>query len=61
MKAMSKQELADCAGVNARTLGNWLKPFQAELTQMGMTTRQKVLPPNIVAWIAERLSIDIDG
>ncbi len=61
MKAMSKTELAAYAGVDSRTLGNWLKPFREELAQIGMKPRQKVLPPNVVAWIAERLSIDIDS
>ncbi len=60
MKAMSKQQIAACAGVSVRTLLNWCKPYQKELAQMGMTPGMRVLPPNIVKWIAERFCIDID-
>ena len=60
MKAMSKQQIATCAGVSVRTLLNWCKPYQKELAQMGMTPGMRVLPPNIVKWIAERFCIDID-
>ncbi len=37
MKAMSKQELADCAGVTLKTLRGWCKSFEKELREMGMT------------------------
>ena len=57
---MSKQQIAACAGVSVRTLFNWCKPYQNELAQMGMTPGMRVLPPNIVKWIAERFCIDID-
>ena len=36
MKAMSKSELADRAGVSVNTLMNWCKPFQQELDMMGI-------------------------
>ena len=60
MKAMTKQQLAARAGVTVRTLLNWCKPYQKELTQMGMTPGMRVLPPNIVIWIAERFCIDVE-
>ncbi|MBP3835263.1 MAG: hypothetical protein J6E45_04980 [Prevotella sp.] len=60
MKAMTKQQLADCAGVSVKTLMNWCKPHQETLTQMGMTTGMRVLPPHIVKWITEQFCIDID-
>ena len=60
MKAMTKQQIADCAGVSVRTLANWCKPYQKELAQMGMTPGMRVLPPNIAKWIAERFCIDTD-
>jgi hypothetical protein len=57
MKAMTKQQIADCAGVSVRTLLNWCKPYRQELARMGMTPGMRVLPPNIVKWMAERFCI----
>ena len=59
MKAMSKSELADKAGVSVNTLMNWCKPFHEELAQMGMLPNAKVLPPHIVKYITEKLCIDV--
>ena len=59
MKAMTRQELADRAGVSVRTLNNWCRPFQDELWMMGLRPRMKVLPPQIVLFLAEKLCIDI--
>jgi|GEM_PF-930591 hypothetical protein len=59
MKAMTKQQIADCAGVSVRTLLNWCKPYRQELARMGMTPGMRVLPPNIVKWMAERFCIDV--
>ena len=59
MKAMTKQQIADCAGVSVRTLLNWCKPYRQELARMGMTPGMRVLPPHIVKWIAERFCIDV--
>lgn len=36
MKAMSKQQLADAAGVSVTTLMNWCRPFRKELEAMGL-------------------------
>ena len=60
MKAMTKQQLADAAGVSPRTLWNWLKPHEELLRQMGMRPK-RILPPNVVAWIARQYCIDVDG
>ena len=46
MKAMTKQELADKAGVSRQTMSKWIKPFQEQLSAMGVSTKTKVLPPN---------------
>ena len=46
MKAMSKSELAQRAGVSLNTLANWLKPFREELEAMGLRPNAKVLPPS---------------
>ena len=45
MKAMSKQQIADCAGVSVRTLMEWCKPHAAELKRLGLRPNAKVLPP----------------
>ena len=60
MKAMSKQELAEAAGVSVGTLMNWCKPFRKELEAMGMTPGMRVLPPRIVMFIADKLCIDVE-
>lgn len=59
MKAMSKQQLADCAGVSVTTLMNWCRPFREELTRMGLPPNAKVLPPHIVKFITEKFCIDV--
>jgi len=59
MKAMSKQQLAENAGVTTKTLTNWCEPFREELKAMGMQPHMKVLPPHIVRFITEKLSIDV--
>ncbi len=59
MKAMTRQELADKAGVTTKTLSNWLVPHKKTLSNMGMKPR-RILPPKVVAWLVERYSIDVD-
>ena len=59
MKAMSKQQLADAAGVSVTTLMNWCKPYQEELEALGMRPNSKILPPRIVSYIAELFCIDV--
>ena len=59
MKAMTRQELADKAGVTTKTLSNWLTPHEKVLSSMGMKPRH-ILPPKVVAWLVERYSIDVE-
>ena len=59
MKAMSKQQLADRAGVSVGTLMNWCRPYRKELEAVGMKRNMRVLPPKVVKWIAEQFCIDI--
>lgn len=56
---MSKTELAQRAGVSVNTLMNWCKPFSKELQAMGLQRNQKVMPPRVVMFIAEKLCIDL--
>jgi hypothetical protein len=60
MKAMTRQQLAAYAGVDARTLRNWIKPYQEQLWRMGMPKGKGALPPNVVRWIADHYCIDVD-
>ena len=59
MKAMSKQQLADAAGVSVDTLMRWLGPHRQELEALGMRPGMRVLPPKVVAYIVETLCIDV--
>ena len=56
---MTRLQLAASAGVDARTLRNWIKPYQKQLWEMGMPRGKGALPPNVVKWIADRYCIDI--
>ena len=59
MKAMTRQELADCAGVTTKTLANWIEPYHDQLYAMGMRPYQ-ILPPRVVEWLANHYGIDVD-
>jgi transposase len=59
MKAMSKSELADRAGVSLSTLTRWCKPYKDDLNAMGLQPNAKVLPPHIVKYHTEKFCIDI--
>ena len=60
MKAMSKQQLADAAGVTTKTLMSWCDPYMKELESMGLLPNMKVLPPHIVRFISEKFCIDVE-
>ena len=45
MKAKSKQQLADLAGVSLQTFSRWCKPYQQELLALGMRPNARLLPP----------------
>lgn len=59
MRAMTKQQLAESAGVTTKTLMSWCGPFLKELEAMGMQPNMKVLPPHIVRFITEKFCIDV--
>ena len=56
---MTKQQLADAAGVTTKTLMSWCEPYMDELKVLGMQPNMKVLPPHIVMFIAEKFCIDV--
>ena len=60
MKAMTKQQLADCAGVSVRTLNRWCEPYRRELEAMGMEPTAKLLPPHIIKFLSEKFCIDVE-
>jgi len=60
MKAMSKQQLADAAGVSTKTLNRWCQPYRDELARMGMLPQMRVLPPHIVKFLTDKFCIDIE-
>ena len=59
MKAISKQRLADKAGVSINTLNRWCKPLAKELKAMGLSPNARMLPPNVVKFLAEKFCIDL--
>ncbi len=59
MKAMSKSELAQAAGISVDTLMRWLKPHSQQLEALGMRPGMRVLPPKVVTYIVETLCIDV--
>ena len=59
MKAKSKSELAEAAGISLDTLRKWCEPYQKELEAMGLNPNARVLPPNIVKILAEKFCIDL--
>ena len=56
---MTKQQLADCAGVSLRTLHRWCLPYREELEQMGWKPKHKLLRPNIVKFLSDKFCIDV--
>lgn len=60
MKAMSKQELAERAGVTTKTLKAWCDEYDTTLKRMGLKPRAKVLQPHIVKFLAEKFCIDLE-
>ena len=57
---MSKQQLADAAGVSVKVLMSWCRPHRKEFEAMGLKPKDRVLPPRIVKFIAEKFCIDVE-
>ena len=58
MKAKSKSEIADAAGVSYSTLARWISEKRSILETMGCSKHQKVMPPKIVKYICEEYGIN---
>ena len=59
MRAMTKQQLADAAGVSMRTLHRWCQPYRQELIKMGVKPNDKLLSPKVARFLADKLCIDL--
>ena len=60
MKAMTKHELADKEGVSRQTMSKWIKPFQEQLSAMGVRTKKKVQTPKAVKLLVDYYCIDVN-
>ena len=59
MKAMSKAELANAAGVSRDTFRRWLETDTMYLQSQGVKHTAKVLPPQVVSYLIDKYCIDI--
>ena len=59
MKSYTKFQLASFAGVSPDTFRRWLQSDTAYLTSQGITSRTKLLPPQVVAYLAHKYAIDL--
>ncbi len=58
-KAMYKSELAEAAGVTPETFRRWLQTDKEMLRDMRVSPRQRLLPPQVVAYICEKYCINL--
>ena len=59
MKAMTRQQLANCAGITTKTLGNYINRHWEELCALGMRPYE-ILPPSVVEWLSHHYCIRVD-
>ena len=59
MKAMTRQELADRAGVDRKTLYKYFLRHKDELWSLGVRPNQ-IVPPSAVEWLSVNYGINID-
>ena len=58
MKTVSKYEYAQRVGISRRTLGAWLNVrYYDDLTKLGYTKRQKLLLPNQIDFLNQKLCV----
>ena len=56
---MYKYELAYAAGVSSQTFRRWLITDRAALKAMGVSVKQRLLPPKAVHYLCEKYDIDV--
>ena len=59
MRAMSKSELADAAGVSRETFRRWLQTDAGYLAQQSVKPTAKVLPPQVVNYLIDKYCIEL--
>ena len=59
MKAMHKSELAHAAGVTPDTFRTWLHSDADYLRSQSVPPKAKILPPQVVAHLAEKHNIEV--
>lgn len=59
MKAMSKFELAEAAGVSRETFRRWLRNDKAFFEANNISSNAKILPPKVVKYLCEKYCIDL--
>ena len=59
MKAYSKSQLAQAAGVSMRTFSRWLKSDNEQLALFGIKPSNRILPPVAVAYLVKKYDIDL--
>ena len=59
MKARSKYELAQAAGVSTETLRRWLKDDEEFFKENHISPHAKILPPKAVKYLCEKYCIDV--
>ena len=59
MRAMSKSELANAAGVSRDTFRRWLQTDADYLAQQHVKPTAKVLPPQVVSYLIDKYCIEL--
>mgnify|MGYP004640183899 FL=1 len=59
MKSYTKSQLASFAGVSTATFRRWLQSDTAYLAAHNITPQTKLLPPQVVAYLADKYAIDL--
>ena len=59
MRAMSKAELAQAAGVSRHTFRRWLKTDEKYLQEQGVSPSARVFPPQVVNYIIDKYCIEV--
>ncbi|MBQ0060347.1 MAG: DUF4248 domain-containing protein [Bacteroidaceae bacterium] len=60
MRSYTKSELAEMAGVSARTFTRWLSQHKLQLQQLGISPNAKIIPPVGVKYICDKYGISFD-
>ena len=56
----SKKEFADALGISASAFKVWIRPYEDELKQMGVSKYAKVLPPKAVRLLCDKLGMEFE-